>query len=102
MKKNNHEIQPDSPWHFFIPRHTEKIKYYLEWKSITEVFPVNSAGVKTHRDNFVINFDENVLKSKILQFRNLSVTDEILLEAFNLRILPAGILKKQREKIIFR
>ena len=98
-EKKYHEIQPDSPWHFFIPRHTEKIKYYLEWKSITEVFPVNSAGVKTHRDNFVINFDENVLKSKILQFRNLSVTDEILLEAFNLKNTSSWNIKEAREKI---
>ena len=100
-EKKYHEIQPDSPWHFFIPRHTEKIKYYLEWKSITEVFPVNSAGVKTHRDNFVINFDENVLKSKILQFRNLSVTDEILLEAFNLKNTSSWNIKEAREKIWF-
>ena len=94
-----HEIQPDSPWHFFIPRNTKKIKYYLEWKSITEVFPVNSAGVKTHRDNFVINFDENVLKSKILQFRNLSVNDEILLEAFNLKNTSSWNIKEARERI---
>jgi len=79
------ELKPEAPWHFFIPRHTEEIKHYLRWKSINEIFPINSTGIKTHRDHFVIEFDENTLRNRIVQFRNLSVPDEIIRQSYNLK-----------------
>ena len=86
FNENNYiVIEPTSPWYFFIPRHTKSIRHYLEWKSITEVLPINSSGITTHRDNFVIDFNENRLRNRILQFRNLSVPDEVIINAFKLK-----------------
>ncbi|MDW7679700.1 MAG: type ISP restriction/modification enzyme, partial [bacterium] len=84
-RKNYKKIQPRSPYYFMIKRDTEKIKRYLKWKKIDEIFPVNSVGVVTARDHFVIDFDKRVLKNRILQFRNLSQPDELVAHAFQLK-----------------
>jgi len=86
FKSGNYtKIKPVSPWYFFVPRHTDKIENYLAWKSMPDIFPVNVTGIVTARDGFVIDFDRNVLKNRILQFRNLSVSDEIIQNAFHLK-----------------
>jgi len=86
FSQNNYkEIKPESPWYFFIPRDTEKIKDYLKWKKITEIFPINSVGIVTSRDDFAIGFDKEELRHKIFQYRNLTQPDEIIARAFNLK-----------------
>ncbi|NOZ60587.1 MAG: N-6 DNA methylase [Calditrichaeota bacterium] len=85
IKKNYTQIHPQSPYYFFIKRDTEKIKKYLKWEKINEIFPVNSVGIVTARDHFVIGFNENELKNRMLQFRNLSQPDEVIKQAFNLK-----------------
>jgi len=78
-------ISPESPWHFFVPRHTEEIRYYLDWPSVTDIFPVNVTGIKTHRDSFVIGFSQAEVQNRIMQFRNLSLPDDFMREAFKLK-----------------
>jgi len=86
FSQNNYkEIKPESPWYFFIPRDTEKIKDYLKWKKITDIFPINSVGIVTSRDDFAIGFDKEELRHKIFQYRNLTQPDEIIARAFNLK-----------------
>jgi predicted helicase len=85
LKRNYTRIKPQSPYYFLVKRNTEKIKQYLNWKKITEIFPANSVGIVTSRDQFVISFDKRELKNRILQFKNLSLPDEIIAQAFNLK-----------------
>ncbi len=99
LKKNYKLLDSESPWYFFIPRHTQKIKYYLKWPKVNEIFPLNSTGITTHRDAFVINFDENSLKNKILQLRNLSIPDDIIRNTFNLKDNREWKLKAARKKV---
>jgi len=84
-KENYNRIEPQSPYYFLVKRDTEKIKQYLDWKKITEIFPANSVGIVTSRDQFVISFNKRELKNRILQFKNLSQPDEIIAQAFNLK-----------------
>ena len=79
------EIKPLSPWFFFIPRHTAGIKHYLDWPKINEIFPVNITGIVTARDSFVIGFSKNEIKNRIMQFRNLSLPDEVIRDAYKLK-----------------
>ncbi|MFO7891518.1 MAG: type ISP restriction/modification enzyme, partial [bacterium] len=83
--ENYTELKPISPWHFFIPRDVSKIQRYLKWKKINEIFPVNVTGIVTARDKFVIGFDKNEIRNRMLQFKNLSLSDEIIKEAFKLK-----------------
>ncbi|MCI0513133.1 N-6 DNA methylase [candidate division KSB1 bacterium] len=78
-------LQPQSPYYLLVKRDTDKIQAYLNWKKINEIFPVNSVGIVTSRDEFVISFEARDLKHKIQQFRNPSQPDEILARTYPLK-----------------
>jgi len=98
-KKNYKSIQPESPYYFLIKRDTEKIKTYLNWKSINEIFPVNSVGIVTARDEFAIDFDKNVLRNRIAQLAGQSQNDEIIAQAYNLKDKSGWKLSDIRKQI---
>ncbi len=97
--KNYKEITPETPYYFLIKRDTEKIKNYLKWKKINDIFPVNSVGIVTARDGFVIGFNKNEIVNRILQFRNLSVPDGIIREAYKLKDTGVWKLSKARNDL---
>ncbi len=96
---NYPEVSPISPYYFFIQRDIDNIAHYLEWMKINDIFSVNSVGVVTSRDNFVISFDETTLKNKILQFSNLSQSKEIISQAFNLKDKSNWKIQNARKEI---
>ena len=85
QRKNYDKLEPQTPYYFFIKRTTQNILHYLEWKKISEILPVNSVGIVTSRDDFVIDFDRKSLANKVLQFKNLSLPDNIIAHTFNLK-----------------
>jgi predicted helicase len=105
LEKNNvessgyQEIKPKSPWYFFIPRHTASIQQYLNWPKINEIFPVNNVGIVTARDRFAIDFDKNILKNRIRQFRDLKIDDEFLKQAFKLKDTSTFKLTRFRKEL---
>ncbi len=98
-KANYIKIEPQSPYYFLVKRDTEKIKQYLKWLKINEIFPVNSVGIVTSRDAFVIGFNERELKSRILQLQNPSQPDEIILQAFELKEKSNWKIKECRQHV---
>ena len=89
-------LKPGSPWYFFIPRDTDKIEGYLEWDKINEIFPVNVTGIVTARDSLVIGFEKKEVENKIRQFRNLSISDEIIEKTFDLKDTRGWKFKEAR------
>ena len=98
-EKNYLEIKPVSPWYFFIPRNTSHIQQYLKWKKITEIFPVNNVGIVTARDKFSIDFDKNILRNRIRQFRDLKVDNVLIKEGFKLKDTSTFKLDKFRKEL---
>ena len=98
-RKNYQAIQPESPYYFLIQRDTAKIKEYLKWKSVNEIFPVNSVGIVTSRDEFVIDFDKNILRNRISQLENTKQEDEIIAQAYNLKDKSNWKLSDARKQI---
>jgi len=98
-KENYTRIEPQAPYYFLVKRNTEKIKHYLKWKKINEIFPLNSVGIVTSRDQFVIAFNRNELKNRILQFQNLSQPDEIIAQAFNLKDKSTWKIQDARKNV---
>ncbi len=98
-KKDYEKIKPESPYYFLVKRDTEKIQQYLKWKKINEIFPVNSVGIVTSRDNFVIGFEKRELKNRLMQFRNLSQPDAIISQAFNLKEKKNWKIKEARRNV---
>lgn len=98
--KNYIGIKPASPWYFFIPRETSQIQRFLKWKKINEIFPVNVTGIVTARDSLAIDFDENLLKNKIMMFRNTKLPDEVIKDTFQIKDNYQWKLAEQREKFV--
>jgi len=82
VQNNYIKIIPESPYYFFTQRNTEKIRDYLAWKSINEIFPVNSVGIVTARDNLTIRWTENDAWNTVLQFSKMD--NDIAREAYKL------------------
>lgn len=63
-------LEVDVPNYFFVKKDFEGAKRYNDGFKIDELFVVNSSGVKTHRDHFVIDIDNNELIKRIKYFYN--------------------------------
>jgi len=99
VTKNYQEIKPASPWYFFVPRNTSHIQQYLEWKRIDEIFTLNNVGIVTARDKFAIDFDQNILKNRIRQFRDKRVDNFLIKEGFKLKDTSTFKLDKFRKEL---
>ncbi len=66
-------IRPETPWYFFKPVDTSHISGYLNWKKINEIFPVNTVGFVSGRDDLTIAFSEHEIWTRINNFIKLDV-----------------------------
>jgi len=94
------KIRPKSEFYLFIPRDEKLLKQYQAYSKITDIFPVNSVGIVTSRDNFVIDFGRNALKRRIMQFRDRRMPDELIGQTYDLKDKPNWNLKDARECIM--
>ncbi|TAE55046.1 MAG: N-6 DNA methylase [Nostocales cyanobacterium] len=79
------ELQPTAPNYFFAPKNFDLATEYNQGWSVTDIFPVNSTGVTTHRDHFVVDFDLDKLYERIENFINLEITDEQISNIYDLK-----------------
>lgn len=78
-------INPDTPSYLFINRDEGGWKKYKEFVSINDIFPVNSVGIVTSRDDFVIDFDKRTLENRIRTFIHSNDSDDLIKQAFGLK-----------------
>ncbi|WP_411726481.1 type ISP restriction/modification enzyme [Methyloglobulus sp.] len=71
-------IECRAPEYFFVAKDYGVLGQYQQGFSVSELFPVNSSGIKTHRDDFVVDIDKNTLSSRIESFYSSSATNEEL------------------------
>jgi len=76
------QISPVSPFYFFVPRQTLYLQTYLSWPSVVEIFPINSVGIVTARDNLTIRWTPDEMWTTVLTFSQLN--EELAREAFQL------------------
>lgn len=81
-------IIPTSPYYFFVPREEKGKEAYERFPKITNIFPINSTGVLTGRDAFVIDFKRELLEARMRIFRDSNESDEIIKQMYNLRDKP--------------
>ena len=93
------EISPKSEFYLFLPRDEAALEQYNEFVKVTEGFPVNSVGIVTSRDRFVIDFDREALKRRIRMFRDTSMPDEVLRKAFGLKDKKGWPLAEKRKRV---
>ena len=78
-------LTPRSPFYLFVPQNTILLPEYEKGCKVTDILPVNSTGVKTHRDHFVYDFDKKALHDRVVAFRDLSITDSDIAEKYQLK-----------------
>ncbi len=93
------KINPKSEFYLFIPRDEGLLKQYDTYLIITDIFPVNSVGIVTSRDGFVIDDDKEALKRRIRMFTSEKMPDEIIRQTFNLADTSKFKLKDARETV---
>ncbi len=92
-------LKPKSESYLFIPRDEKHLKNYEQFMKITDLFPVNSVGIVTSRDGFVIEADKAALKRRIRMFIDPKMPDEIIGQTFNLHDKSNWQLKDARETV---
>lgn len=76
------EIQPRSPYYFFVPKKEKyRAKYDTFWK-ITENIPINSVGLFTARDGLTIKWSPDEVRQTVNQFAKME--PELARKTFNL------------------
>jgi predicted helicase len=73
-----------SEFYLLIPQNSNLRQEYDSWWKITDIFPVNSTGVKTHRDHFALDFDRSTLYQRISDFRDLSISDDRIAKIYEI------------------
>jgi predicted helicase len=68
-------VKPLSDSYLFIPFNNSFRDEYYRYDKITEIMPVNSTGIVTARDHFVIDIDRDSLLERISEFRDLNKSD---------------------------
>ncbi|PIZ44549.1 DNA methyltransferase [Candidatus Wolfebacteria bacterium CG_4_10_14_0_2_um_filter_39_18] len=76
------ELQPKAPDYRFRPLITEGYEQYERFWKITDVFPINSVGIVTARDDLTIQDSEDKIWTTVLKFS--SYNPEIARSAYNL------------------
>jgi len=93
------EIAPKSEFYLFVPRDEKLLEQYEKSPKITDIFPVNSVGIVTSRDKFVIDSDQQTLKRRIRMFCDEKILEELISKPYKLKDKANWKLKTAREKV---
>ena len=77
------EIEPISPFYFFIPKDISLLKEYDKFWKIKDIFPVNSIGIVTARDSLTLQWTADDTWNLINDFANLD--PEVARKKYNLK-----------------
>lgn len=93
------EIFPTSPFYLFIPQNQDLLAEYNQGWKITDIMPVNSTGIKTHRDHFALDFDADVIRKRIEDFRNLNIADDVIAQKYDIADTRDWKIKESRHSL---
>lgn len=108
------KLNPKSEFYLFIPQNEKGLKQYQSYHKVTDIFPVNSAGIVTARDELTIHFTKDSLWNTVRNFSNLDV--ELARETYSLGkdvrdwkvelaqkdLIDSGIDKNNIKPILYR
>ena len=92
-------LTPQAPFYLFVPQDRELLPEYEKGWKVTDIFPVNSNGVKTNRDNLLIDMDKDALIMRMSNLASLNQSDSELMELYHLEDGPYWNTSRERKKI---
>jgi hypothetical protein len=78
------QLSPQSLVYLYVPQNTDLLAQYERGWKVRDAMPVNVLGFQTHRDDFAIDFAQGALRSRIVDFRRDSVTDDEVRQLYGL------------------
>ncbi|GHA68729.1 DNA methyltransferase [Formosimonas limnophila] len=86
-----------APEYFFINKDFTVEATYKKGFAVNEMFTLNSSGIKTHRDHFVIDIDRTTLGKRIQKFYDSAFDDAQIASEFKLKDTGAWAIKQARQ-----
>ena len=96
------KIDCRAPNYSFVAKDFDVLEQYEQGFSVNDLFPVNSSGIKTHRDDFVIDMDKAALKNRIGYFYDLNYSDTEMASKLNLKDNRDWKISEARRKETFK
>jgi len=75
-----------APNYFMVPKDFEGKKIYDNGINLNELFEINSGGVKTHRDDFIIDIKLKELENRLVDFFDIQKPNEHILSNSRLKV----------------
>lgn len=69
------DLETAEPFFLFEPFDEREFGSYKGWQAINEIMEVNVTGIVTARDGFVIEFDREPLRNRIIDLRSKELSD---------------------------
>lgn len=69
------KLSPETPYYLFTPRDESLAEEYEKGWKVTDIFPVNSAGIVTARDKLTIHWTAEEVEKTVNKFVSLPVED---------------------------
>ncbi|MDD9816343.1 MAG: N-6 DNA methylase [Gammaproteobacteria bacterium] len=93
------EVKPTLPLLLFKPvNEALRAEYEKGWK-VTEIFPINGAGMTTARDHMVIDFEKPPLLSRVSTFRDSRDSDRDLCARLQIPMKKGWNIAKARQNL---
>ena len=92
-------LKPEGEFYLFKHQNTDLLPEYEQGWKIIDIMPVNSTGVKTHRDHFSLSFDLSTLKNRVERFRNLLIHDSDIEREYDLKDTRDWKLTQRRKSL---
>ncbi len=93
------EVIPTAPNYFFAPKNFDLAAEYNQGYLISDIFITNSSGFTTHRDNFAIDFDRDVVKNRIIDLISEELSDDYLQELHSIHNSRDWNLTEARKEV---
>ncbi len=93
-----HSIVCPAPWFKMTFQDANLAAEFESFASLADAMPLNSTGIKTHRDAFVIDFDSQALRERVAKFRS-AASDAAIAEEFEIADTYGWKLSEARRRI---
>lgn len=93
------ELKPQSEFYLFIKSDSSLLAKYNELPKVTEIFPVNSVGIVTSRDHFVIDDNKEKLIKRLQTFLDSTVPEEVIKSTYDLKDTKNWSISNARKQL---
>lgn len=91
------KIENIAPHYFFNPKDFKNVSQFEKGFAIDELFELNSLGIQTHRDHFIIDVSKAELKKRIIDVLDERNIKETILQKYKLKENSDFQLQKVRQ-----